>query len=232
METILFIDADSVLGRAFCEELSAAGPRVLAHVRTEPRGAFAPGVTVVSGVRIHDALPAWNDTFGPINHVVFGMPDYADALHVVDDVEHFTLSIEEHLTLFLEELQAAGSLLARGSGGQIWALTPEDSMQYYASFPVVSIDSRARHAAVKSFAKELFRFGVRINCANVQPLEEQLPQAEWRRARDGLKTFAMRFKPNKTAAVARTLRDLLTQPDLPIAGMIVPIGIGFAENNI
>lgn len=233
METILFIDADSALGRVLCDELSNAGYRVIAHVRSEPRTSFAPGVTVASRPRAADALAGWNETLGPISHVVFGQPDYSDVLDADADFERFTASIEERLNMFLEELQAAGALLARNSGGgQIWALTPEDSMQYYVGCPSVPIDTRARQAAVKSFAKELFRFGVRINCANVQLLEEQVSPDEWRRARDGLKTYAMRFKPNKTAAVARLLRQFLTQRDLPLAGMIVPIGIGFAENNI
>lgn len=232
METILFIDADSVLAQALCDELSGAGCRVIAHARSERRASFGPLVTVVSSDRPHAALAEWNETLGPIDHIVFGQPEYGDALGAGDDIERLTTSIEERLITFLDELQAAGSLLARGSGGQIWVLTHEDSMRYYVRFPCAPVDSRARQAAVKSFAKELFRFGVRINCANVQLLEEQAPPDEWRRARDGMKTFAMRFKPNKAAAAARMLRHFLTQRDLPVAGMVVPIGIGFAENSI
>lgn len=228
METVLIIDADSALSRALCQELSGAHYRVVAHVRTEGHPPFGPGITVVSAPRAHEAFAAAPDA--PINHVVFGQPRYErDA---ADDFEALVASLEHGIAAFLDELQATGKLLARADGGQIWVLTPEASMNYYARFPSMPVDTRARHAAVKSFAKEMFRFRVRINCAEVQPLAEQATAEEWRRARNGLKTFAMRFQPNGAAAVARMLRHFLAQPDLPLAGMVIPVGVGFAENNI
>ncbi|CAN0601939.1 unnamed protein product, partial [Ectocarpus sp. 12 AP-2014] len=141
-------------------------------------------------------------------------------------------SLDFELTRFLAELQAIGKLLVRNDGGQIWVLTQEDSMSYYTSSSSSPIRTRAQHGAVKSFAKELFRFGVRLNCANVQLLAEQASQEEWDAARKGVKAFAMKFKPNSTAAIAKTLRCFLEQSDLPVAGMIVPIGIGFPETNV
>lgn len=232
METVLVIDADSVLGRALCSELTKENYTVIAHVRSDRPVQFEEGVMVVSAQRAHDEIPVWNETLSPVNHIVFGQPDHHGPISAVGDFDALAEALEDQLTGFLSELQAAGNVLVRNTGGQIWVLTQEDSMQYYLQSPVQPIDNRARHAAVKSFAKEIFRFGVRANCANVQLLADQASPADWQAARDGLKAFAMRFKPNGAAAVARMLRHFLQQADLPVAGMVVPIGVGFAENNI
>jgi NAD(P)-dependent dehydrogenase (short-subunit alcohol dehydrogenase family) len=233
MKTVLIADADSALGRALCDELAAAGFGVIAHIRTGGHDPFPEAVTVVTADPFAEALTGWNETVAGIDHVVFGQaPEDAAVLVGEDGFEAMVASLDAGLSGFLAELQAVGKLLARKDGGQVWVLTREDSMRYYTRQPSNPIDARARHAAVKSFAKEVFRFGVRINCANVQLLAEQASAGEWKTARDGLKAFAMKFKPVKAAAVAGTLRRFLEQDDLPITGLIVPIGIGFAENNI
>lgn len=233
MKTVLVTDADSALGRALCGELADGGFRIVAHVRSAEHQPFPDPVVVVTADRIQEALAGWNETVAPIDHIVFGQPsDEAAALSAEDGFEGLVSSLDMELTGFLAELQAAGRLLARKDGGQIWVLTQEDSAHYYTGRPSSPIQARARHGAVKSFAREVFRFGVRVNCANIQLLAEQATPEEWQAARNGLKAFAMKFKPNRAPAVARTLRAFLEQADLPIVGMIVPIGIGFAENNI
>ena len=233
METVLIADADSVLGRALCDELAAGGFKVVAHVRTAQYRPFSGSVIVVTANDFHEALAGWNETVSPIDHIVFGQPPHdATPSSAETGFETLVSSLDAELTGFLADLQAAGKLLVRNGGGQIWVLTQEDSASYYTGRPSLAIQMRARHAAVKSFAKEVFRFGVRVNCANIQLLAEQATREEWQAARNGLKAFAMKFKPSKAADVAGTLRHFLQQADLPIAGMIVPIGVGFAENNI
>jgi hypothetical protein len=232
MNTVLLVDADTSLVRALCEELANELCRVIAHVRSTEYASFGADITVISAPTLHDVLARCAQSGLRINHVVFGAPSNPGALpDTDDDFESLIARTQTQLNQFLAELQAAGTLLVRGGGGQIWVLTQEDSMHYYTGTPSLPIDTRARHAAVKSFAKELFRFGVRINCANVQLLFEQATADEWLRAGDGLKAFAMKFKPNRAGAVARTLGQFLTQTDLPIAGMVIPVGIGFAEAN-
>lgn len=232
MKTVLIADADSALGRALCDELAASGFNVVAHVRATDHRPFPEPVTVVAADPFHEALAAWNETLSPIDHVVFGQPPDAAAPPGEDRIERLVASLDAGLSAFLAELQAAGRLLVRKDGGQIWVLTQEDSVSHYTGRPSSPIQTRARHAAVKSFAREVFRFGVRVNCATIQRLAEQATREEWLAARDGLKTFAMKFKPIQAAAAARTLRGFLEQADLPIAGMIVPIGVGFAESNV
>lgn len=230
-ETVLVIDADSSLTRALCAQLDAVGYRVVAHVRTQSCAPFGPGVRMLTAPRAEAVLASGGDALPSVDHIVFGPPFWHSVSPAAADFEALVVSLESRLMSFLAELQAAGRQLAR-RGGQIWVITLEDSMHYYANTPSLPIDARARHAAVKSFAKEVLRFGVRVNCANVQPVDEQIDAQEWRFARDGLKTFAMKFKPNSAASVANVLRHFLAQPDLPIAGMVVPLGVGFAENNI
>jgi hypothetical protein len=190
-------------------------------------------VTHVICPRASSQIGAWNDTWGPLNHVVFGQREHREMDYDIEnEVEAFIASLEEQLTDFLMELQASAQLLVRQDGGQIWVLTQEDSMQYYLPMPAAPIVTRARQAAVKSFAKEVFRLGVRINCATVQLLAEQADPTAWRDARDGLKAFAMKFKPVKAVAAARTLHGWLAQDELPMVGLVVPLGIGFSETNI
>lgn len=233
METVLVTDADSLLGRMLCSELIDGGFKVIGHVRGHDFPPFPLEVTVVVASEFQESIAIWNETVAPINHVVFGQSNSdGEGESEVQDFGDLVATLDFELTRFLAELQASGKLLMRNDGGQIWVLTQEDSMSYYTSSPSSPIRTRAQHGAVKSFAKELFRFGVRLNCANIQLLAEQTSPEDWQAAGKGLKAFAMKFKPNSTAAIAKTLRCFLEQPDLPVAGMIVPIGIGFPETNV
>lgn len=230
---VLLVDADSVLGRALRDALAAAGFSVLAYARTAPAGDAGDGATCLDGLPLPQALDAEDPRTREVDHVVFCPPE--GDLHPDrrdEDLAALADRLDASLIGFLEELQAAGRQLARRDGGQLWVLTMEDSMRYYLDLPCTAIDGRARQAAVKSFGKEMLRFGVRVNCASVQCVREQVEPARWMSAAAGLKAYAMKFKPNAAAAVATTLAQFLRQPDLPIAGMVVPLGIGFAENNV
>lgn len=237
------MDADCALGRALCDALRAPDYRVIAHARTAAHEPFAEGIEVMVADRPEQVLATWDAPRPALDHVVFGQPRAQEAdgapsaqADAAGDIgarfDALATTLEAGLVGFLAELQAAGKVLARGNGGQIWVLTQEDSMQYCLDFDASLIESRARHAAVKSFAKEMLRFDVRINCAHIQLLREQAPADAWQQAREGLKAFAMKFKPNRASAVAVALRGFLSQPELPIVGMIVPVGIGFTENNL
>lgn len=231
--TVLILDADSALGPALTSELLYAGYHVIAHTRVEFETTFGSGVRHVSATHASPHIADWNAAHGPIKHVVFGVCDCSEMAYDLEgEIEAFNGELENTLGDFLSELQAAAQLLARSDGGQIWVLTQEDSMQYYLRMSSAPITTRARHSAVKSVAKEVLRLGVRVNCATLQLLYEQVEPSDWREARERLKVFAMKFKPVQAAAVSRTLRAWLDQDDLPLAGMVVPLGIGFPEANI
>lgn len=236
MQTVLVIDASSLLCRALCRELQTHDYKVIAHARSADGPPFDAEVETIVASHPHQLLTGWDDQ-RQVHHVVFGEPlvaedDIIGTMPLGHELEVLASRLEAGLTDFLNELQAAAGLLARRDGGQIWVLTQEDSMEYCMRQRTTPIESRARQAAAKSFAKEMFRFGVRINCAQVQLLKEQAEPETWQKARDRLKAFTMKFKPNSATAVAVALRAFLAQAHLPIVGMIVPLGIGFTENNL
>ncbi|WP_232458036.1 hypothetical protein [Burkholderia ubonensis] len=240
---VLVIDAHGPVERALCASLAEAGLRVVAHVVDEADDGAAdwPDAPGVQGVRAADpaaALDGWNDAYGPFDRIVFGQPRDARAGTGAPEVDPFDAlaeGVETRLDAFLATLQAASALaLRRGDGAQIWALTQDDSVGYYLDTApgALPIDVRARHAALKSLGKEMLRFGVRVNVAHLQPVAEAAAPDAWHAARDGLKAFALRFRPSPAAWVAAALTAWIARDDLPLAGMVVPIGIGFAENNV
>ena len=105
-------------------------------------------------------------------------------------------------------------------------------MRYYLPIASQPIRSRALIGAVKSLAKEIFSLGVRINALQVQPLVEQFDTTTWKHAKENLKAYAMKFKPQTSTSVAKLMRALLEIPQIPLAGMVIPIGIGFPESNL
>ncbi|WP_232437709.1 hypothetical protein [Burkholderia ubonensis] len=238
---VLVIDAHGPVERALCASLAEAGLRVVAHVLDEADDGAAdwpdaPGVQVVRAADPAAALDGWNDAYGPFDRIVFGQPRDARAgAPEVDPFDALAEGVETRLDAFLATLQAASALaLRRGDGAQIWALTQDDSVGYYLDTApgALPIDVRARHVALKSLGKEMLRFGVRVNVAHLQPVAEAAAPDAWHAARDGLKAFALRFRPSPAACVAAALTAWIARDDLPLAGMVVPIGIGFAENNV
>lgn len=222
--TVLLIDADDPLGQSLAERLRDSGHRVLTHARTT--AANAPADLV--GANVAAQLPFWDAAHGPFDRIVFGLRGGAERLDNPEDV----VAVQEQLDLALGELKAAGQSLSRRDDSQIWVLLQEDSMGYYLPVSAQPMRSRALMGAVKSFAKELFRFGVKLNVLQVQPLAEQIEPATWKAARDGLKAYALKFKPQRGADVARMLAALIGLPAIPVAGMVLPVGIGYPEANV
>lgn len=223
---VLLIDAHDALGQALGRALAGQGRAVTALVRPG-RGAGQPdGICVIEQADPAAWLRDPDNRALPLSAVLIGPPDGLGDDTAWPDTAH------DAILRFLDVLQAAGQRLARGDGGQLWVMTREDSLRDSLGLPLAAIESQARHAAAKSFAKEMLRFGVRVNCAQLQACQEDAGEDAWRAARDGLKAYAMKFRPIRAADAAQALCGFLAQPALPLAGMVVPLGIGFIENNL
>jgi len=221
-KNILILDADHYLGTALSKVLFEAGHAVFTHARQASNS-----VNFVCE-NISTALPEWNAAHGPFDHIVFGLRNISESADSFESIIH----IEQDISLTLSELKACVQLLSRRDESQICVLLQEDSMQYYLPLPSQSMRSRALIAAVKSLAKEVFFFGIKLNAIQIRPLEEQFEATIWKNAREGLKAYALKFKPQKSVDVAQLIRALIEIPKIPLAGMVVPVGIGFPEANV
>lgn len=219
---VLVVDAIEPLALSLVAALRAAGHHVTTHARQDSDQA---------DVHAHDlstSLERIEQQFGPFNRIVFACLPARELIEEPADIWRK----QAELSLALAELQAAARLLCRQELGQIWVLLPEDGMRHYLDVPAQPVRSRALMAAVKSLAKEVHSLGLRINALQIQTLAEQVAPEAWPPARPWLKAYALRFKPLPCAHVARFILALLTQATLPLSGMVIPIGIGFPENNI
>lgn len=221
-KNILILDADHHLCQALAVELHDAGHHVFKHARQ-----YAQGIDIV-GEAVANSLPQWNEQYGPFNRIVFGLRDVTESVDSIAAI----LSVEQALSTMLGEIKACAQLLSRRDDSQLWILLQEDSMRYYLPIASQPIRSRALTAAIKSLAKEIFSLGVRINALQVQPLVEQFDATTWKSVKENLKAYALKFKPQTSASVAKLIRALLEVPQIPLAGMVIPIGIGFPESNL
>ncbi len=171
---------------------------------------------------------------GEFDCVAFGLPETDESTLLDGDADFpaITERINADLMRFLVEIRQASVALARRGGGKIFVLTQEDSASYYLALPQSPIASRARIAAAKSLAKEVFRMGVEINVLDVQSFAEQAPESAWIAARPDLKAYALRFHPVTAAAVARVVVGLCRMDCRCFAGMVIPVGVGFPEGNL
>jgi NAD(P)-dependent dehydrogenase (short-subunit alcohol dehydrogenase family) len=230
---LLCIDADSTLVRAVASELAQAGFKVVAHTRHRSVQAFADGIDHEVSTDVGADLDAWLHKYGAFSHVVFGVRALDELSYDLEqDGLAFADLAESHIATFLADLRALALSMVRTDGRQIWVITQEDSMSYCLPMAIQPIVTGARHAAVKSLAREVLRFRLRLNCANVQLLEDELAPAGWQQARAALTAFATRFQPVMSATVAETLRSFMCQETIPFSGLILPFGVGIPEVNI
>ncbi len=180
-----------------------------------------------------DDLSSWETDKYPIDRIIFGPATIAhDLPRSLSEVDDLAQAHEEAILSFLLQLQAAGRLLARSGGGQIWVITQEQSARYLFPLPTSPIDSYARRAAVKSFAREIKRMDVNVNCLDIQFQMDQTPDDQWRVMRNRVNIYASRLRHQAIASFSKFLCNLLNQDDLPMSGLIVPVGIGLTEQNI
>lgn len=184
---------------------------------------------------------AWNDTLqGTASNVLARLEsdgrsfdsilfDFPDADEHAGTAADRPDVVAESVLDFLICLQTAARMQVHAGKGQIWVLVREPSIRSYVPLPCAPILGASRVSIVRSVAKELMRFNVRINVAMVQAAAEEASQDAWKNGRNGLKAYAMKFKPAAAASLATPLVALCGIDALPMAGLSLNLGIGMPD---
>jgi hypothetical protein len=140
--------------------------------------------------------------------------------------------ISERTKAFLAQAQAALQLLMDQGGGQFWVCDFDDSFSYHMDTPSCPVAAQARAGAVRSMAKEYSRMKITVNSMLVQPVVDEQSKAMFRKASAGLKSYAMRYKPNTPDEVANLLCRFLSEPRLQFSGNIIGTGTGIVQGHL
>lgn len=138
----------------------------------------------------------------------------------------------ERIKAFLAQAQAALQLLMDQGGGQLWVCDFDDSFAYHMATPSCPVASQARAAAVRSMAKEYSRMKIAINSMLVQPVQDEETRVMFRKASAGLKSYAMRYRPNTTDEIASLLCRFLSEPHLQFSGNVIGTGTGIVQGHL
>lgn len=74
--------------------------------------------------------------------------------------------------------------------------------------------------------------GIAINSLFVQPLADETTTPMFRQAGAGLKSYAMRYKPNTATDIADLLEPFLDSPRLAFSGAMVGAGMGVLQGHL
>lgn len=209
----LIVDASSLVADALARRLAADGAQVEKTQAADLDAMLAarPGVRAV----FFD-IPALDED-----------ALLREGLHeaLCEGVEHGSLA-------FVLALRAAVKHLMTRAPAQIWVLLREDSFRYHMPVAAAPVLSQLRISTVRTVAKEVARFGLRLNVAVLHYGAEELPADTWRAGREGLKCYAQRYKPFALADMVEHLVSMAGQAALPVHGAVMQIGSGALENNL
>lgn len=227
----LIVDINSQIGYETGRQLLQHGVLVWAHLRS----GVAPtnGLTFVMGdlpnVVVKDILAQHPE----IATVIFdlstlnerGLLEGGQSELLCDQVEMRSLE-------FLMAMQAALRHLITIRNAQVWVLVREDSFRYHLDVPASPIMGQLRNSTVRTVAKEVARFGVRVNAAVLHYSAEELSQEIWRAGAGGLKSYTQKYKPFTVSDTVGHLVSMILNPNLPVHGAVMHLGCGVLENNI
>lgn len=140
--------------------------------------------------------------------------------------------LELRLTEVLKALKYGSQHLARADGGRIWVLCYDHSVNYSVASPSNPITNNAVIAAVQSIAKEVARFDVSVNVFLIHPPKESVDSNSWKQAKQSLKVYGMKYKPQPVQHIAELLQMYAGLKNLTTTGGIIPVGSGIAAGNI
>lgn len=215
-KTTIIIGDDGLLKRCQIASLKDACHKVIALGNTATEAEiFALKPEIVGELRV---------VFTPYEHDEFALLDQGE-----DTLVATTGALVKS---FLTQSQAALQLLMGAGGGQLWVADFDDSFAYHLQTPCAPIASQARAGAVRSMAKEYSRMRIYVNSLLVQPVSDEHSAPMFRQAAAGLKSYAMRYKPNDAVDVANLLTGFVQAERLQFSGNIIGTGTGIVQSHL
>lgn len=215
-KTILIIGDDGVLKARQIASLQGAGHKVVALGNAATEADVRAVKTEVEGdLRV---------VFTPYEHDEFALMEQGEEVLVA--------TVGTLAKAFLAQSQAALQLLMGQGGGQLWVADFDDSFAYHLDTPCAPISAQARAGAVRSMAKEYSRMRISVNSMLVQPVSDAASLPMFRKASAGLKSYAMRYKPNDAGDVADMLTGFVEADRLQFSGNIIGTGTGIVQGHL
>lgn len=227
----LIVDANSRIGYEVGRQLLQRGMSVWVHSRGE--AVSADGMAFVAGDSPQVAVRETLAQHPEIGTVIFDLSTLNEqGLLEGGQSDLLCDQVETHSLEFLMAMQAALRQLITVRGAQVWVLVREDSFRYHLDVPAPPIMGQLRSSTVRTVAKEVARFGVRVNAAVLHYSTEELSPEIWRAGAGGLKSYAQKYKPFAVSDMAGHLVAMICNSNLPVHGAVMQLGCGVLENNI
>lgn len=129
---------------------------------------------------------------------------------------------------FLENCRVVLNAMITKRKGQILFLGVDDVAARIVGLPESPIFNQLRVSALKSLAKEYGRMNIRFNTIIQQPSKEVVSADTWKKNRESLKVYMMRYTPNHLTEYAHFCKSVLCE-SIPLNGGVLYLGKGMME---
>jgi hypothetical protein len=164
---------------------------------------------------------------------------FIDLTFGFDEVEAFNdhpieakSDLERRINGMLRALKYGTQHLVRSDGGKIWVLCLDHGVSMSVSSPANPMTNYAAMAAVQCVAKEVMHFDVKVNLFLIFPPRESVDPAEWRKAKNELHVYGVKFKAQSVEHMSETLHMYSELKHLTTTGALIPVGSGVTTANI
>lgn len=164
---------------------------------------------------------------------------FIDLTHGFNEINVFNndalkaiFELERRIKEMLSALKYGAQHMARSDGGRIWVLCLDHSVSMSIGSASNPVTNYAAMAAVQCVAKEVMHFDVMVNLFLIHPPREEADSAEWRKAKNNLHPYGLKYKPQSAAHLCETLHLYSELKNLTTTGALIPLGSGIAIANI
>lgn len=163
---------------------------------------------------------------------------FIDLTHGFNEVDAFNADaiaakteLERRINRLLRVLKYGALQMVRSNGGKIWVLCLDHSVSMSVTTPSNPVTNYAAMAAVQSVAQEVMHFDVKVNLFLIHPPRESVDSAEWRKAKNHLRVYGLKYKPQSADHISETLHMYSELKNLTTTGALIPLGSGIAIAN-